>query len=259
MPGGIYKIVNLKNNKVYIGSAKDFDGRKDRHFTDLIRNKHRNKHLQRSFNLFKESSFEFVILEQLGEYDKEIYFLNEDKWMSFYNSRNPEFGYNIAAASGGGHLGYPHSDETKLKISNSLLENHPTRGKPLSEEHKAKISESNLGKIISEESKEKNRQWQLANNPRKGVPCSEEHKAKISAANSGENHWNFGKEASVNQKAAAKKLMLENNPRATRVSIDGLVYVSQAEASRQLGVSRKVMSNRIKSKDFKWSSWFILK
>ena len=255
MLGGIYKIVNLRNNKVYIGSAKNLNERKDRHFADLAKNIHRNKHLQRAFNLYGESIFEFVILEQLGEYCKEIYFSNEDKWMGIYDSRNPELGYNIAAASGGGHLGHKHSKETKKKISLSLLKDHPTKGKPLSEEHKNKISKANLGKIISEECKEKNRQWQLENNPRRGKKCSEEHKNKISKANSGKNHWNFGKESSKAQKESARKLLMENNPNATKVSIDGIVYISQAEACRNLGISKKVMCNRLKSEKPEWEFW----
>ena len=63
MSGGIYKIVNLENNKVYIGSAKNLNERCDRHFSDLNKNTHRNKHLQRAFNLYGKSVFEFVVLE----------------------------------------------------------------------------------------------------------------------------------------------------------------------------------------------------
>lgn len=256
MSGGIYKIVNLRNNKVYIGSAKNLNERKDRHFADLSKNTHRNKHLQRAFNLYGESIFEFTVLEKLGDYNKEIYFSNEDKWMAVYDSRNPELGYNIAAASGGGHLGCKHTKETKKKISQSMLKDHPTKGRPLSEEHKSKISKSNLGKIISEESKEKNRQWQLEHNPRRGKKCSEEHKSKISKANSGKNHWNFGKEASPAQKESARKLFTENNPNATKVSIDGVTYISQAEACRKFGISKKVMYNRLKSDKPEWEFWY---
>lgn len=259
MSGGIYKIVNLKNGKVYIGSAKNFDERKSRHFIDLFKKKHVNGHLQRAFNFYGASSFQFIILEQLGEYNKEIYFSNEDKWMNFYNSRNPVNGYNIAAASGGGHLGCTHSTETKKKISLSLLQNHPTRGIPLSDEHKKKISEANLGKIISLETREKNRQWQLLFNPRRGVHCSDEHKKKISKALSGERHWNFGKTTSETQKKTAQKLWTENNPRATKVSIDGVIFHTQTAACKELKISRKVMGTRLHSTDPKWNLWYIVK
>ena len=175
--------------------------------------------------------------------------------MNFYDSRNPEIGYNIAAASGGGHLGHKHSLESKKKISLSLLKNHPTKGIPLSEEHKRKISKANLGKIISEETKEKNRQWQIKNNPRRGSKCSEDHKRKISKANSGKNHWNFGKNSSTKQKEAAIKLMTENNPKATKISINGVVYISQASACRELGLSKKIVSNRLSSDKPEWHLW----
>jgi excinuclease UvrABC nuclease subunit len=43
---GIYRIRNIENNHVYIGSAKDILGRKSRHFYALKNNKHHNQHLQ---------------------------------------------------------------------------------------------------------------------------------------------------------------------------------------------------------------------
>ncbi|QAU03926.1 hypothetical protein Henu6_gp121 [Acinetobacter phage Henu6] len=258
MSGGIYKIVNTINNKVYIGSAKNFVERYKRHLKDLQMNKHINVHLQRAYIKYGEKSFNFVILESLGEYNRSEYFKHENKWMSFYDSRNYKNGYNISLAAGGGFKGRRHTKETKEKLSLKLLQNHPTRGIPLSEEHKEKIRISNLGKVISKESIEKNRQWQLKNNPRKGVPCSEEHKEKISKALSGENHWNKGGTTTDKQKESARKLFTERNPKATKVSIDGVIYATQKEAREKLHITRKVMYNRLHSNKSEWSDWKII-
>lgn len=50
MSGGIYKIVNLVNEKVYVGSAKNFNRRKNQHFNALIKGCHPNIKLQNSVN-----------------------------------------------------------------------------------------------------------------------------------------------------------------------------------------------------------------
>ena len=57
---GVYKILNVANGKIYIGSAYDFISRKSHHFCDLRKNKHRNKHLQNAYNKYGESSLLFI-------------------------------------------------------------------------------------------------------------------------------------------------------------------------------------------------------
>ena len=61
-----------------------------------------------------------------------------------YNTRNPEYGYNITAGGDGMH-DCPHTEETKQKISRQAKErflnpeNHPMYGKHLSDETKQKM------------------------------------------------------------------------------------------------------------------------
>ena len=47
---GIYQILNIINNKRYIGSSSNLIKRNNRHLDELIKNKHCNLHLQNSFN-----------------------------------------------------------------------------------------------------------------------------------------------------------------------------------------------------------------
>jgi transposase-like protein len=82
-----------------------------------------------------------------------------------------------------------HTEETKKKIAEAMKdEKNPQYGKPRSEEHRRKLSESNKGKILSEE-----------------------HKSKISLALKGENNPNFGKALPFEQRTkiseAVKKYM----------------------------------------------------
>ena len=62
MNSGIYKIENLINGKIYIGSSVDLLGRKNAHFSQLNRNIHGNKKLQNSFNKYGKDNFNFKIL-----------------------------------------------------------------------------------------------------------------------------------------------------------------------------------------------------
>lgn len=52
MKSGIYQIKNTLNNKVYVGSAKDFEKRWKRHFKDLEKGCHSSIKLQMSFNKY---------------------------------------------------------------------------------------------------------------------------------------------------------------------------------------------------------------
>lgn len=64
---GIYKIINLQNNKYYVGSTKDFSRRKQTHFSKLKNNNHPNKHLQSSYNKYGFDNFKFEIIEYVDE------------------------------------------------------------------------------------------------------------------------------------------------------------------------------------------------
>ena len=60
----VYFIKNKKNNKIYIGqTSQKLISRINRHFYDLKRNLHNNDYLQRSFNKYGISSFEYGLIE----------------------------------------------------------------------------------------------------------------------------------------------------------------------------------------------------
>ena len=59
---GIYKIINLINNKAYIGQSKNIPLRISNHKFELNKNKHPNKHLQNSWNKFGKENFYFGII-----------------------------------------------------------------------------------------------------------------------------------------------------------------------------------------------------
>lgn len=89
---GIYKITNLKNNKGYIGQSTDIKTRWKNHKFELKNNIHHNEHLQSSFNKYGEDAFEFRILERT---DKENLDDAEAYWINYFDTTNPEKGYNL--------------------------------------------------------------------------------------------------------------------------------------------------------------------
>lgn len=110
---GIYKIVNIINNKLYIGQSVDIYKRWNYHKYELNNNKHFNIHLQNSWNKYGEDNFKFEIIEICPKdrlNDKEKYYI------MFYNSNN-ENGYNISEGGNDSII----TDETKRKMSQSHI------------------------------------------------------------------------------------------------------------------------------------------
>lgn len=96
---GIYKILNTKNGKFYVGSSKDILDRWRRHCSELRKNTHPNKHLQFAWNKYGESSFELNILEECDVnslLEREQYYLDSTK------CTNRTMGYNISKEAGKG-------------------------------------------------------------------------------------------------------------------------------------------------------------
>jgi hypothetical protein len=185
---GIYKIINTKNGKFYLGSSKNLAQRKKKHKYELSKGKHHSSYLQNAYNKYGAKSFKFVIIEHVEEsrlLEVEQHYLNTMK------PYLEDVGYNMSkmatncVLTGQDHWTYglpteehhwygkKHTKETRLKISKAQKGklNHaygkpsPNRGKPLSEETKAKLRIANTGKPgywkgkkLPEETKEKMRQ-----------------------------------------------------------------------------------------------------
>jgi len=65
---GIYKITNIKNNKIYIGSSKNTEIRFKEHLYLLENNSHHSTKLQNSYNKTKNKLvFKFEIIEETTE------------------------------------------------------------------------------------------------------------------------------------------------------------------------------------------------
>jgi group I intron endonuclease len=208
---GIYKIVNIINNKIYIGSSNNIINRWKLHRRDLFKNKHDNFHLQFSWNKYGEDNFIFEIVEEV--LDKTLLLEREQYYLDFYKSYEKEIGYNILKIAGNS-LGFKHTEETKQKLSElNKGKKSIWYGKKHTEETKRKISESNMGKHISSE-KERLRLSKL----HKGKKLSQEQKDRMSESHKGEKNHFYGKRHSQETKEKISKNHCDvggdNNPKS---------------------------------------------
>jgi hypothetical protein len=114
---GVYQIKNLINNKCYIGSSIEIENRWRRHKKDLRKNKHHSIILQRAWNKYGESNFEFSIIEECLI---EVLIIQEQYYLELY-----EPVYNICRIAGS-CLGIKQSKEAcekkrKYAIDNNII------------------------------------------------------------------------------------------------------------------------------------------
>lgn len=150
----IYKIVNLVNDKFYVGSTNNKNERFRTHRNKLRRGVHHCAHLQASWNKYGEEKFAFKVIAHVP--DGESLQDAEDAWL--ISNVGKAHCYNSGLRSGAPmrgiqkerhpNFGKPVTEEQKQQISQTLKDfyaqdyfNHPRVGKQHTEETKAKIGE----------------------------------------------------------------------------------------------------------------------
>ena len=177
---GVYKIVNIANGRIYIGSAKKFSTRLSQHLKSLNEGTHHNKFLQNNFIKCGIESFEFQIIEIVeGEQEKRLSV--EQKYLDQYHD-NQSSCYN---------LDYKTNIKSKGKNKKPRL--------PLSQEARDNIGKSSKVAWEKKTSVEKERLSALRKELTKNQWKNEEHRAKINASQKINSH-----KISAAQKAKAE-------------------------------------------------------
>lgn len=154
----VYKTINLKNNKIYIGKHETVNENDNYLGSGLLLKRSIEKH---GIENFKREIIEYCeTTEQLNELEK--------YWIKLLDSTNKKIGYNIMPGGDGGDNFTNHPNKDLLRIRYSLAQ----KGKKISELCKQKISEANKG--------EKNGMY--------GVKHSPEIREKISEAGRNRKH-----------------------------------------------------------------------
>lgn len=135
----------------------------------LNQGNHHSIHLQRAWNKYGESVFDFTVLENVEEklklIEREQHYLDE---LQPFGKR----GFNIAQIAGS-TLGVKRTPEQIERMASFH------RGKKISQQHKDAISRAIKGRKHSEASKQKMREAKLANNPQVGRPLTEKQKQAL--------------------------------------------------------------------------------
>ena len=123
---GIYQWTHLESGKFYIGSAVDLSKRLKDYFSKahLERSKTRyinNAILSHGYSAFSLSILEYIDISNLSKKETRKLILSREQF--YFDCMESE--YNILKIAGSS-LGYIHTEETKLKMSEALIgENHP--------------------------------------------------------------------------------------------------------------------------------------
>jgi len=152
---GIYKIINIQNSKLYIGSAENIDKRWGEHRRLLINKKHHSGHLQNSYNLYGVEKFKYEIIENCPE---DILIKREQYYIDLYETTNPDKGYNECPTAGS-RKGIKNTPEAIEKQRQSMMgkfvgEKSPTSKLTWDETYKIR-KEYSLGNYTQKQLSEK--------------------------------------------------------------------------------------------------------
>lgn len=207
---GIYEIINVINNKRYIGQSTNINTRFRSHKNKLRKNQHRNPYLQNAWNKYGEQNFNFHIIKICNDVELDEF---EQKYIEIYNTCNREYGYNI---DNGGNSNKHLSEETLEKISEARKREN------LSEETRKKMSDAAKQRCSTQEWK------QYYHNVLSGRELSEETKNKMSESHLGKHH---GEET----RAKIRKATMGDPVMCVELN---LVFECAKDAGIQLGIGK---------------------
>ena len=260
----IYKIINLVNDKFYVGSTTNKKVRFRDHRKQLRGNRHHCKHLQSAWNKYGEVKFTFEVVEEVA--DGGNLQAAEDLWLKQHFGK--PYCYNAGSSSiapwrgiyGAAHpnFGKPVSEEQKEQISQKLKQfyaadyyNHPRVGRSHSLETKAKISATKKlnpvahweGKERSAETKAKISAAQLGKPKGVGrkLSAAGAEKVRVAAEAGNYSHWQ-GRKHTEESKAKMSKAVIATNPEG-----EERIFTSLTEALQDLGLLMPTLNRALKS------------
>lgn len=168
---GLYRIKNLVNGRLYVGSAVDISKRWYDHKRLLQQNKHSNKFLQADFLKCGREAFVFEVVC----FCKPENLLKYEQWLLDLRYDNQEQCYNFAKNARATMLGKNHSIEARAKITSSLIGNKRSPG-------------GAVGREMSDAFRKKMSLFMTGKKLRLGKRHTEETKMKISMAKKGQKY-----------------------------------------------------------------------
>lgn len=140
---GVYAILNLVDGKMYVGGGVHVPSRFGTHLGQLRKGISHNRYLQRAWDLCGEDNFSFLLLEECTRAtlkEREQYWLDniQGKYNISPSSKDGTFSEEHRANIAASRVGKPRTEETKRKLSESLKGRKVT----FTEEHRKHLSEA---------------------------------------------------------------------------------------------------------------------
>ena len=176
MDTGIYKIENIVNDKIYVGSG-NIKERFYRHRYELRHNKHNNDHLQNAWNKYGENNFEFCVITKIQE---DYLTKAEQYWMDKFKSYEREKGYNII----------PRADRKEFSKEHKKRLSESHKGRDVTVSTRRKLSNSNIGENHYN-FKRSSEDWKKERNERKSTNISYNKEENHSQTNLTKNDVKF--------------------------------------------------------------------
>lgn len=117
---GIYIIKNIINGKFYIGSSNNIKLRWNNHLSSLKRGEHHTIMLQRAWDKYGESAFQFEIAEEVTDESK-LLTIEQNYLDLIKNSIFRVYNTNSIASKPPSHKGLKRSQDTKNKMSRAMI------------------------------------------------------------------------------------------------------------------------------------------
>jgi group I intron endonuclease len=174
---------------MYVGSSVKLSRRWRIHLSALRNGKHHSQKLQRAWDKYGESQFEFAVIEAVPDISQILH--REQFWIDFSGAFGPD-GYNLCPLARS-VIGLKHSEEQRLAKSKRTLgkkyrKHTPEmnaakslrqigwKKPPLTDEQRRNVAAAQIGKKASSETRAK------MSASHKGKPKSPEHVAAFKAA-----------------------------------------------------------------------------
>lgn len=123
MASGVYAIRNKVNGKVYVGSSRVISRRWRRHRWHLRNGCHHSILLQRAWDKYGETAFQFEVLEEV---DLGLLLEREQHWLDELHCTDPSRGYNHMPFAGScGGVKHPDFSKRLIESGERCGERHP--------------------------------------------------------------------------------------------------------------------------------------
>lgn len=270
----IYKIINIKNNKYYLGSTVNFSYRISNHKTTLKSNKHHNIKLQNAYNKDGKDSFKFEIIQRCTP-EKRL-----EIEQSYLDKLDYKFVYNVASTASGGDLIKNHPNRENI-IKKSTEELYKARNAPGYREHRSEITRGNRNPNFGNkwDDNQKRKASRMMKKRMKNLPPEEKERLRkltsitqrafwdgerglkkrkeLSEAMKGEYNHFYGKKHSKKtiQKLRKMNLGKRNQNDWKPITIEGVNYNCLTDASKILKIPIATVYYRLNSTNPKFINW----